>query len=185
MSYNKRIKWKDHVVARPRTYTEAENADGSKTFTPANGEIIQQGTPQSATNFNKMEGGLQDVSIAFDLLATVNQAEARRKNSENTAGGAVSQVYMVTVPASRWVKNEENSWSQISGENMIALDGIKVTDNAEIALQSTRVFSEDREAIKNAFDLIDSAYTVDGGIELYAVDKPEVDIPIKILAIKR
>ena len=34
MAY-KRTNWKDHVVERPRTYTEAANSDGSKTFTPA------------------------------------------------------------------------------------------------------------------------------------------------------
>ena len=55
MSYNKRIGWKDHVVQRPRTYTEATNSDGSKTFTPAPGTVIQQGTAQSATNFNTMD----------------------------------------------------------------------------------------------------------------------------------
>lgn len=78
MSYNKRIRWKDHVVERPRTYTEAENADGSKTYTPAPGEVLQQGTPQSATNFNTMEDGLQYLSIAYDFFMTTAQAELSR-----------------------------------------------------------------------------------------------------------
>ena len=62
------INWKDHVVERPRTYTEVINADGSKTFTPAPGEVIQQGTPQSATNFNLMDDGIADGQIAEALL---------------------------------------------------------------------------------------------------------------------
>lgn len=77
MSYNKRIGWKDHVVQRPRTYTEVTNSDNSKTFTPAPGEIIQQGTPQSATNFNTMDEALQHISIAYDMLMTTSQAELR------------------------------------------------------------------------------------------------------------
>ena len=77
MSYNKRIGWKDHVVERPRTYTKVTNPDGSETFTAAPGDIIQQGTPQSATNFNAMDEALQHVSIAYDLLQTTSQATIR------------------------------------------------------------------------------------------------------------
>lgn len=57
MAYN-RTKWQDHVVERPRTFTEVTNADGSVTHTPAPGEVLQQGTPQSATNFNNIEDAL-------------------------------------------------------------------------------------------------------------------------------
>lgn len=84
MSYNKRIEWKDHIVERPRTYRETANGDGSKTFTPAPGEVIQQGTPQSATNFNTMDEALQHLSIAYDALFTLTQAELRAAQDEIT-----------------------------------------------------------------------------------------------------
>lgn len=84
MSYNNRINWKDHVVERPRTYTEATNSDGSKTFTPAPGTVLQQGTPQSATNFNTMEEALQHISIAYDMMMTLYQAELRDAQSRIT-----------------------------------------------------------------------------------------------------
>jgi hypothetical protein len=77
MSYNKRIGWKDHVVERPRTYTETTNTDGSKTFTPSPGETLQKGTPQSSTNFNTMDEALQHISIAYDMLLMTSQAEMR------------------------------------------------------------------------------------------------------------
>lgn len=77
MSYNRRIGWKDHVVTRPRTYTKVVNSDNSETFTPSPGSIIQQGTPQSATNFNTMDEALQHISIAYDMLMTTSQAELR------------------------------------------------------------------------------------------------------------
>lgn len=85
MSYNKMVEWKDHVVERPRTYTEVTNQDGSKTFTPAPGEIIQQGVPQSATNFGKMDEALQHISIAFDELLCITQAEQRAANDRIAA----------------------------------------------------------------------------------------------------
>lgn len=76
MAY-KRTNWQDHVVERPRTYTEVTNSDGSKTYTPAPGEILQQGTPQSATNFNRLEEGLQHTNVAFEWLYCIMQANAR------------------------------------------------------------------------------------------------------------
>ena len=76
MAY-KRTNWKDHVVERPRTYTEATNSDGSKTFTPAPGEVLQQGTPQSATNFNNLEEGMLHFSVAFDWMFSIMQAQTR------------------------------------------------------------------------------------------------------------
>lgn len=76
MAY-KRTNWKDHVVERPRMYTEAANSDGSKTFTPAPGEVLQQGTPQSATNFNNLEEGMLHFSVAFDWMFSIMQAQAR------------------------------------------------------------------------------------------------------------
>ena len=78
MAY-KRIKWQDHVVERPRTYTEVINADGSKTLTPAPGEVLQQGTPQSASNFNNAEEALVHYSIAFDWLATITASMMPRR----------------------------------------------------------------------------------------------------------
>ena len=80
MAY-KRTNWKDHVVERPRTFTETSNDDGSKTFTPAPGEIVVQGTPQSATNFNNLEENLLHISVAFDLLYCVSQAQIRALNN--------------------------------------------------------------------------------------------------------
>lgn len=74
MAY-KRTKWQDHVVERPKTYTEATNDDGSITLTPAPGEILQQGTPISATNLNNGEEALLHFSVAFDWLACIMQSQ--------------------------------------------------------------------------------------------------------------
>lgn len=79
---HKRTKWRDHVVARPRTFTQTTNGDGSVTLTPAPGEVMQQGTPQSATNFNKIEENLQHYAVAFDMLSTINYALLRAQEEK-------------------------------------------------------------------------------------------------------
>lgn len=76
MSYN-RIGWKDEVVEHPNRYTEVINGDGTVDHTPAPGETIQEGTPQSATNFNTMDEALQHYAIAFDEMYMTTQAELR------------------------------------------------------------------------------------------------------------
>ena len=60
--------WIDHVVQRPKTYTITDNPDGTKTLADAPGEVVQQGTPMSATNFNAMEAGISDAHTAKQVF---------------------------------------------------------------------------------------------------------------------
>ena len=69
-----KLKWKDHVVKNPRTFRQTTNSDGTVTQTPAPGEVLQQGTAQSAANFNRLEEGLQGYSAAVDQLVTLVDA---------------------------------------------------------------------------------------------------------------
>ena len=62
------INWKDRIVERPRTYTETHNQDGSRTDTPAPGEIQEPGTQISATNLNQMDHGIQDAKTGAALI---------------------------------------------------------------------------------------------------------------------
>lgn len=50
--------WKDEVVEHPYRYRETANSDGSIEHVPDPGETLQDGTPQSAKNFNHMEQGI-------------------------------------------------------------------------------------------------------------------------------
>lgn len=49
--------WKDNARDPQNTYTMVQNADGTVKLTPA-GTLVQQGTNQSAANFNNMEKGI-------------------------------------------------------------------------------------------------------------------------------
>lgn len=50
--------WQDHVTQYEDRYREVTNADGTITHIPVEGEVIQEGTPQNATNFNNLETGV-------------------------------------------------------------------------------------------------------------------------------
>ena len=65
MAYEKTI-WKNREVERPRTFMMQNNPDGTVTLIPAEGEIIEPGTPIIAENMNKIEQGIKD---AHDELA--------------------------------------------------------------------------------------------------------------------
>lgn len=56
--------WFDRQVERPKTYNLQENTDGTVTLLPAEGIIIEAGTPLIADNMNQIEDGLEEVSIA-------------------------------------------------------------------------------------------------------------------------
>ncbi len=67
MAY-KRKEWLDHVVEFPNRYRETNLGNGMVTHTPEPGEIIQQGTPQSASNFNNLEEGIVEATEMADYL---------------------------------------------------------------------------------------------------------------------
>jgi hypothetical protein len=47
--------WENREVEKPRTYIMTDNADGTVTLTPSEGQIFAAGTPLDAANLNKME----------------------------------------------------------------------------------------------------------------------------------
>ena len=81
MAY-KQTDWMDHVVQYPKRISLVENGDGTWTIEAAPGEIIQQGTQMSATNFNNMEEGIGGASMMADLIFT--QLLLKLGHSNNT-----------------------------------------------------------------------------------------------------
>jgi hypothetical protein len=54
MAYEPTV-WENREVERPRTYIMTENADGTVTLTPSEGQVFSAGTPLDASNLNKLE----------------------------------------------------------------------------------------------------------------------------------
>lgn len=68
MAYNKTV-WKLREVEKPRRYNVQVNSDGSRTFNPAPGVIIEPGTPLNAANMNKIEQGILNVDAGITTHA--------------------------------------------------------------------------------------------------------------------
>lgn len=69
--------WKDHITEHPHRRKITENGDGTSEVVKDQGEVLQQGTPQSATNFNNMENGIQDAYLAASILLFGNLHQQR------------------------------------------------------------------------------------------------------------
>lgn len=74
-------RWQDRVTEFEDRYRETNNPDGSVTHTPVDGEVIQEGTPQNQTNFNNIEHGIQDATIALQVLAVAMYRDQLRDNA--------------------------------------------------------------------------------------------------------
>lgn len=96
MAYNRK-QWFDHVVEYPNRYTETSLGGNMVNEVPAPGEIIQQGTPQSASNFNNMEEGIVAANEMGDflaiLLASAQRAITALKGESGTATLKNTQAY--------------------------------------------------------------------------------------------
>jgi hypothetical protein len=63
--------WENREVEKPRTYTLVNNPDGTVTLTPAEGNIITQGTPIIADNMNNLETQF-DESVQYTDAQVLN-----------------------------------------------------------------------------------------------------------------
>lgn len=78
--------WQDHVTEFEDRYTENVNDDGTITHIPVEGEILQQGTPQNAANFNHMEDGIFNAGELAALMAAnaIHQQQSLKDQAGET-----------------------------------------------------------------------------------------------------
>ena len=98
MAY-KQTDWKDHVTEYENRYTETQNPDGSVTHTKVEGEVVQQGTPMSAANFNHMEEGIGEAASMADLLYT--QVLLMLGHSEYSLDGLLNAIKIGDIVAAK------------------------------------------------------------------------------------
>lgn len=80
--------WKDHVTEFEDRYREEINGDGTINHIKVEGEVREDGTPQSAKNFFRMEKGIHGAGAIAGLLAI--QAIHTRQAIEDLSGEVVS-----------------------------------------------------------------------------------------------
>lgn len=61
-------KWLDHVTQNPMRRRITQNADGTCDIVRAEGDIIQQGTPRNAKNYNNIEEGILSNQVHLLVL---------------------------------------------------------------------------------------------------------------------
>ena len=72
--------WKDHVTQYSNRYREVQNADGTITHEAVEGEVVQEGTPQNAQNFNDLEERVLSAGLIANLaMLKLGAAEGRIK----------------------------------------------------------------------------------------------------------
>lgn len=94
MTYVKTV-WQDHITEYLNRYSEEINGDGSKTMTPVPGELIQQGTPMSADNFNNLETGVEaahtDIGVNASNISLLSSRMALQE-----------RLLTATIPTTGW-----------------------------------------------------------------------------------
>lgn len=85
------IEWQDEVVQYPYRYKETQNSDGTIEHTPSPGETLQEGTPQSATNFNQMDKG------TFEAIEIATEAVRMLRSTNDTVEGLTGTKIQVTL----------------------------------------------------------------------------------------
>ena len=91
--------WKDHVTQYPDRRRITDNGDGTSMVTKEQGTIIQQGTAQSATNFNNLEDGVQGAAVAAQIIGWGNMQQQRLNDAhlEEIDGEVAGESHSVTL----------------------------------------------------------------------------------------
>ncbi|OUM86644.1 MAG: hypothetical protein BAA01_11590 [Bacillus thermozeamaize] len=100
MAYTPTV-WKNREVERPRTYQLQDNGDGTTTLIPAEGNVIEAGTPIIADNMNKIEQGIKEAhdqldSIASDISdirADIGDKSQLQTNDKSNLVAAVNELF--------------------------------------------------------------------------------------------
>jgi hypothetical protein len=93
MAYTKTA-WSDRVVQNPLTYTLQNNPDGTVTLIPAEGTVVQSGTPLTASVMNNLEKQYDEA-----LAVTVKKAGDTITGALSITGQPYLEVSKTDVPA--------------------------------------------------------------------------------------
>lgn len=89
------VRWKDHVVEHPSRYKETEIKPGVIELEKDPGEILVQGTPMNAGNFNTMD------LAALEAMLMASESSRAICILQNTVNGLTGKKIPVTLTNSR------------------------------------------------------------------------------------
>ena len=138
------------------------NSDGSRSDTPAPGEIYQQGTPLNEANMNNIEEGIVACADACNELEKVKLEET---------------IYTASIPTSGW------TGSAAPFSRQITINGILAADTPIIDIVQTGNYSMDTQ-ICDSWALISRIVTRANGLTITADAIPSVTIPIQVRCLR-
>lgn len=124
--------WQDHVTQFYNRYREIQNRDGTITHEAIEGEVIHEGTPQNAKNFNDLEERvLTSKEVAAIAILKIKVAESNIKDLQKK---------MQETTNDRKEKNIANTQS-----TAIALLKVKIAESNIKELQKKATKAEETE----------------------------------------
>lgn len=159
--YNRTF-WKDHVTEFDNRFREQNNADGTISHIPVEGEIIQEGTPQNARNFNNIEVG---IFAANEIASELSRIALH--GGKNTVGGDTPAedtgriIYQeIEIPADTWERGESGYCCDVPCEG--------VTDVMTPLVSIPKTVTQNPSGF--AFDSVE---TISGNIRFRAEQPPK------------
>lgn len=94
----KRQYWQDHVTQYENRYRETNNPDGTINHIPIEGEVLQEGTPQNARNFNNLEEGIFGANELGAELTRLSMEQRRALSMVKGESGTVTLTNTLSYP---------------------------------------------------------------------------------------
>ena len=162
-----RKQWLDHVVQYPNRYRETSEGGNLVTEIPAPGDIIQQGTPQSAANFNNLEEGVVEANEMSDYAATLIGALIRRVDALRGFAGTVTLTNNMEFPFNQTATSGKTVSLPVNRDTTDYTVDVEVTKETGGCAGQVTVYDKQKNGFKLKFDgsakSIDVHYTVRGG----------------------
>ena len=161
----KKTEWLDHVTQYDNRFREQNNSDGTISHIPVEGEVIQEGTPQNATNFNNIETGIFAANETAAELARVALQHDREINALSGETGTITLNNTSTYPFNNSVKSVSLATPRDTGDYAVDVYVTAPTDGNRVG----RIVVTDK--LKNGFKIaytggaasVTVRYTVRGG----------------------
>lgn len=133
-------------------------------------------------------------TVAVDALLEKWQTEAESKLdgvdeavreifAREVPAGYLSKKFTTTVSSSIWASYSDGGVEVFRAEK--ALAGILETDDPIIDLDLSETAGEDAQSALEGWGYVYKVVTTNGQLTLYATDKPEVDLPLKLQSVRK
>lgn len=162
--YNK-TDWRDHVTQYDNRFREQNNSDGTISHIPVEGEVIQEGTPQNATNFNNIETG---IFSAHETAAELSRVALQHEREITALDGETATITLKNTsayPFNNSAKSVSLAKTRDTGDYTVDASVVTPADGASVG----RIVVTDK--LKNGFKIaytggaasVTVKYTVRGG----------------------